>query len=187
MIDRTAGLCVQVTKMDHPCRKTPGKGRETDRSFGRDDDREKRYPMENLQIKEEQAYSEHFIDLASRTNRLGALERPDGYGKRVGDCGDTIEVYLSVRGGQIQMVTFQIQGCLHTNACANALAYLVEGRTVIDSWRITPENLVDYLETLPPDHIHCAELVVGAFYHALNDYNATKHQSWKRAYLKQEP
>ncbi len=134
-----------------------------------------------------QVHSERFIDMASRTNRLGILERPDGYGKRIGDCGDTIELYLSIRGEQIQMVTFQIQGCLNTNACANALAYLVEGRSISDSWRITPENLMDYLETLPPDHAHCAELVVGAFYHALNDYNTTKHESWKRAYRKSEP
>ena len=132
----------------------------------------------------EQEHSERFIDMASRTNRLGILQNPDGYGKRVGDCGDTIELYLSVRGGLIQMVTFQIQGCLNTNACANTLAYLVEGRGLADSWQVTPENLVDYLETLPPDHTHCAELVVGAFYHALNDYSATRHESWQKAYPK---
>ncbi len=132
----------------------------------------------------EQQHSERFIDMASRTGRLGILQNPDGYGKRVGDCGDTIELYLSVRGGRIQMVTFQIQGCLNTNACANTLAYLVEGRTVADSWQVTPENLVDYLETLPPDHIHCAELVVGAFYHALNDFSATRHEPWQKSYPK---
>jgi nitrogen fixation NifU-like protein len=132
----------------------------------------------------EQEHSERFIDMASRTNRLGILQAPDGYGKRVGDCGDTIELYLSVRGERIQMVTFQIQGCLNTNACANALAHLVEGRSIADSWQITPENLVDYLETLPPDHTHCAELVVGAFYHALNEYSATRHESWRKAYRK---
>jgi len=134
-----------------------------------------------------QVHSERFIDMASRTVRFGRLERPDGYGKRVGDCGDTIELYLSIRGEQIQMVTFQIQGCLNTNACANTLAYLVEGRTISDSWQVTPENIMDYLETLPQDHAHCAELVVGAFYHALNDYNATKHESWKRVYRRSQP
>ena len=132
----------------------------------------------------EQEHSERFIDMASRTNRLGILQTPDGYGKRVGDCGDTIELYLSVRGELIQMITFQIQGCLNTNACANTLAHLIEGRSIADSWQVTPENLVDYLETLPPDHTHCAELVVGAFYHALNDYSTTKHESWKKAYQK---
>jgi nitrogen fixation protein NifU and related proteins len=138
--------------------------------------------MEKDKLNIMQEHSEHFVQMASQTSRLGILERPDGYGKRVGDCGDTIELYLSVRGEQIQMVTFQIQGCLNTNACANTLAYLVEGRSVADSWMITPENLIDYLETLPPDHTHCAELVIGAFYHALNDYTTTQHESWKKSY-----
>jgi nitrogen fixation NifU-like protein len=132
----------------------------------------------------EHEHSERFIEMASRTNRLGVLQKPDGYGKRVGDCGDTIELYLSVRGGRIAMITFQIQGCLNTNACANTLAYLVEGRSVADSWQVTPENVTDFLESLPPDHAHCAELVVGAFYHALNDYNASLRQVWQKAYPK---
>lgn len=132
----------------------------------------------------EQEHSERFIDMASRTDRLGILQNPDGYGKRIGDCGDTIELYLSVHGGRIQMVCFQIQGCLNTNACANTLAYLVEGRSLADSWQITPENLINYLETLPPDHSHCAELVVGAFYHALQDYSATRQESWQKSYPK---
>jgi nitrogen fixation NifU-like protein len=120
--------------------------------------------------------------MASRTNRFGILKNPDGYGKRVGDCGDTIELYLSIRGDRIQMVTFHIQGCLNTNACANTLAWLAEGRSVTDSWQISPENVIDYLQTLPPDHSHCAELVVGAFYHALRDYSTRSREPWKNAY-----
>lgn len=140
--------------------------------------------MENDHPDIEREHSERFIDMASRTNRLGGLENPDGYGKRVGDCGDTIELYLSVRSGRIQMVSYRIHGCLNTNACANTLAYLVEGRSVADSWQITPENVIDYLQTLPSDHAHCAELVVGAFYLALNDYSTTRRATWQKAYRK---
>ena len=140
--------------------------------------------MENDHSSTVQEHSERFIDMASRTNRLGILKSPDGYGKRTGDCGDTIELYLSVHASRIQKVSFQIQGCMNTNACANTLAYLVEGRSVADSWQLTPENLIDYLETLPPDHTHCAELVVGAFYHALQEYSRTRRDDWQKAYPK---
>lgn len=140
--------------------------------------------MKNDHVSVDQEHSERFIDMASRTNRMGILPYPDGYGKRVGDCGDTIELYLSVQAGRIQYISFQIEGCLNTNACANTLVHLVEGRSVADSWQVTPEDLIDYLETLPPAHSHCAELVVGAFYHELNDYNAAQRASWQKAYLK---
>ncbi|MDR3630240.1 MAG: iron-sulfur cluster assembly scaffold protein [Desulfocapsaceae bacterium] len=132
-----------------------------------------------------QGYSEHFIDLASRTSRLGILASPDGYGKGVSNCGDTVELYLSVRDGLIQTIFFQIQGCLNTNACANALSVLAEGKSIADGWRLLPEDLVVYLQTLPPDHSHCADLVVEAFHRALNDYSATRHEPWQKAYLKQ--
>lgn len=130
-----------------------------------------------------QDHSRQFLEMAYRRDRLGILEKPDGYGKRTGDCGDTVEMYLSVRGHQVQMVTFQVQGCVNTVACANTVAMLVEGRTVTDAWELTPDNVITYLETLPEDHTHCAELVVGTFYRALTDYSKLQNEPWKRQYL----
>ncbi len=127
-------------------------------------------------------HSETFTRMVSRADRYGILENPDGYGKRTGDCGDTIEMFLSVRGNQVQMVTFQVDGCSNTVACGNTVSILMEGRTVEDCWQLTPDNVIDYLETLPPDHYHCAELAVGAFYKALTDYNRLQNESWKKNY-----
>lgn len=127
-------------------------------------------------------HSPRFQEMVSRVERYGALENPDGYGKRVGDCGDTIEMYLSVRGGQIQMVTFQVQGCANTVACGNTVSVLMEGRSLTDAWRLNPDNVVAYLESLPPDHFHCAELAVGAFYKALADFNRKEKEAWKKVY-----
>jgi len=132
----------------------------------------------------EQVHSAQFIDMASRTNRLKTIHHPDGYGKRVSSCGDSIDLYLAIRDDRIRTVSFLIQGCLNTNACANTLAALVEGKSVADGWRITPAHVMEYLETLPAEHTHCAELVVEAFYHALKDYSATRHEPWKKAYLR---
>jgi nitrogen fixation NifU-like protein len=74
-----------------------------------------------------------------------------------------------LKKGRIDSVTYRLEGCIHTNACANALAELVEGKSVEEAWRIDPDAVADFLETLPEDHFHCAELAVGAFYLALAD------------------
>jgi nitrogen fixation NifU-like protein len=129
-----------------------------------------------------QDHSENFQNMVSRVERYGELDKPDGYGKRTGDCGDTIEMYLSVQAGQIRMVTFRVEGCANTVACGNTVSFLMEGRTLTDGWRLTPENVSDYLESLPPDHFHCAELAVGAFYKALTDYNRRQKELWKNDY-----
>jgi nitrogen fixation NifU-like protein len=129
-----------------------------------------------------QDHSKNFQEMVSRVERYGQLDNPDGYGERTGDCGDTIEMYLSVQGGQIRMVTFQVQGCANTVACGNTVSMLMEGRTLSDGWQLTPENVSDYLETLPADHFHCAELAVGAFYKALTNYNGNQKELWKKNY-----
>ncbi len=127
-------------------------------------------------------HSKNFQDMVSRVERYGELEKPDGYGKRAGDCGDTVEMFLSIQAGQIKMVTFRVEGCANTVACGNTVSYLMEGRTLTDGWKLTPENVSDFLQTLSADHFHCAELAVGAFYKALTDYNRRQKEPWKKDY-----
>ena len=63
---------------------------------------------------------------------------------------------------------------MNTSACANTVAELAEGKKVKAAWEITPEDVIDYLETLPPQNTRCAELAVGALYLALANYR--EHQ-----------
>ncbi len=117
-----------------------------------------------------QEHSEQFLIMAFDSEKRGKLAHPDGYGKRTGACGDTVEIFLAIKDNIITGVTFDLQGCLNTSACANTVATLAEGKSVEAAWSITPEIVAAYLQTLPADHFHCAELAVGAFYLALTDY-----------------
>jgi nitrogen fixation NifU-like protein len=127
-------------------------------------------------------HSEKFIEMALRTDRRKRLDNADGYGKRTGDCGDTIEMFLIIENSRLERISFDINGCLNTQACANTVAELAEGKVMEDAWAITPDDVETYLETLPADHKHCAELAVGAFYRALANYSEIKQNSWKKLY-----
>jgi len=116
-----------------------------------------------------QDHSETYLIMANLWDKRKAVAQPAGYGEKTGDCGDTVAVYLSVNNGIISEVNYELQGCINTNACCNALARLAEGMPVEQSWEITPGDIIDLLETLPADHFHCAELTVGTFYLALAD------------------
>ncbi len=118
-----------------------------------------------------QDHSETFLTMAYLWDRRKAMEQPDGCGRKTGDCGDSITLYLRIREDIIDQVTFELAGCLNTNACCNALAVLVEGKKMEESWDISPQDIIEFLETLPVDHHHCADLTVGTFYLALADYN----------------
>ena len=129
-----------------------------------------------------QDHSLQYLEMALRSNRQTLVKNPDGYGKRTGVCGDTVEFYLQVREDAIQYISFMANGCINTTACCNAVVQLAEGRPVEEAWGITPEDVVAYLETLPADHMHCAELSVGALYLALSNYQELNRASWKKLY-----
>lgn len=129
-----------------------------------------------------QDHSIRYLEMAFQNDRRERIDRPDGYGKRTGECGDTIEFFLRIENGRIQRAMFDIDGCLNTNACANTVAVLAEGKTVEDAWEISVEAVINYLESLPPEEHHCAELAVGAFYLALTNYAELNRSPWKKPY-----
>ena len=129
-------------------------------------------------------YTKKVMDNFLHPKNIGEIKNPDGYGKNTGECGDTIEMFLFIPRGRIQSVSFNTDGCINTNACCNTVAQLVEGKSVEEARGITPENVIDYLETLPPENYHCAELAVGAFYLALSNYQENQRDPWKKLYQK---
>ncbi|MFC1812765.1 iron-sulfur cluster assembly scaffold protein [Thermodesulfobacteriota bacterium] len=129
-----------------------------------------------------QDHSLHYLEMAFSLYRRKIINNPDGYGKRTGECGDTIEIFLTVRNDRIQSVAYDTDGCMNINACANTVAYMAEGKSIEQAWEITPENVVDYLETLPHEKAHCAELSVGVFYLALTNFRELEKAPWKKLY-----
>lgn len=127
-------------------------------------------------------HSRHYLEMAFRHDRRKRIDDPDGYGKRTGICGDTVEFFLKVRDGKIFRTLFDKDGCMNTAACANTVSFLSEGKTIAEAWEIKAEDIIEFLETLPSDEHHCAELAVGAFYLALSNYGEISRSPWKKAY-----
>jgi len=128
------------------------------------------------------AHSMRFLEMAFRTDRVGRIHKPDGYGRKTGECGDTVELFVSLTDEIIQAVRFEIDGCVHTHACANAVAEMMEGQSIDAAWNLTPDDVAVFLESLPANHLHCAELATGAFYLALADCHETRRSPWKKIY-----
>ena len=138
--------------------------------------------MEDHQADFWQSHSLTFLEMAFRTDRQERLHNADGHGQKSGDCGDTVEFYILLDGDRIKTMAYTINGCINTNACANAVIDLVEGKTIDEAWEIQPEHVADHLESLPEDHFHCAELAIGAFYLTLANARENKRAPWKKLY-----
>ncbi|MGD8836148.1 MAG: iron-sulfur cluster assembly scaffold protein [Desulfobacteraceae bacterium] len=129
-----------------------------------------------------QTHSMKFLESAFRTDRQEKITCADGHGKKTGDCGDTIEFFLMIKDDRIETISYAIDGCINTNACANAIIDLLEGKRTAQAWELDPENVANYLESLPEDHFHCAQLATGALYLALADARNKQKSPWKKLY-----
>ena len=117
-----------------------------------------------------QDHSINFLEMALNKDRSEKVKNPDARGKKHGDCGDSIEYFLMIKEDKIDKISFDVEGCMNSFACANTVAHFLEGKTIGKAWELTPDKVIDFLETLPEHETHCAELALGSFYLALNDY-----------------
>jgi len=113
---------------------------------------------------------------------LGEIPAPDGYAYLRGDCGDSMEVFLTVRDRRIGQARFDTLGCGFTVACGNAAMELAEGRPLSQALRITPQRIAEVLGGLPSSHEHCAELAVACLKKAIEDSLTRHKESWKNMY-----
>jgi len=127
-------------------------------------------------------HSTKFLEMVLRPDRREVLKNPDGYGKKTRECGDTVELFLMVRDRRIIHASFETNGCLFSVACANAVVHFVEGKSIQEAWRVTPEMIARYLETLPPKEFHCAQLAVHTLFLALADCRENEKNPWKKFY-----
>lgn len=121
-----------------------------------------------------QSHSLEYLEMAFKYEHMERIEKPDGYGIRTGECGDTVEFFIMEKDGIIDSISYYINGCKNTNACANTVVKMAEKMKIEDAWEaITPEVVAGYLKTLPAHENHCAELATGAFYLALKDLDGS--------------
>jgi nitrogen fixation NifU-like protein len=124
-------------------------------------------------IEQEQAiYSDRVIEEAHNPRNLGRMPEPDARGLVCGWCGDTMEIYLRLNGERIDEATFMTDGCGATLACGSMLTQIVTGMLMEEAGDIRPEDLLNALDGLPEENVHCAELAVSTLQNAIFNWRA---------------
>ncbi len=122
---------------------------------------------------------------------LSRLAEPDAYGIVHGWCGDTMEIYLRLGRGKIVEARFMTDGCGPTLACGSMLTTMVKGLSAEEAQRITPEHLIEALNGLPEENVHCAKLATDTLQKAIMSWseehplirhlNSIEEESWEGA------
>ena len=111
---------------------------------------------------------------------LGEIENPDGQGEHGSiACGDAMQFMFRVEKNEddptkdvIVEAKYLTFGCTSAIAASEALCTLIEqGRfTPIDSLKITNDSIVEFLDGLPEQKIHCSVMGAEALESAVFDW-----------------
>ena len=113
-------------------------------------------------------HSLEFLEMAMKRDYQESVQAPDGYGKNTRDCGDVVEFYLMTKDQQLSSISYDIQGCLFSHACANTIIKLALNTPIEQARAICAQDIIGYLKTLPERETHCAIHTLAAFNHALD-------------------
>ncbi|WP_456298208.1 Fe-S cluster assembly scaffold protein NifU [Anaerosolibacter carboniphilus] len=117
-------------------------------------------------------YSEKVMDHFMNPRNVGEIENADGVGQ-VGNvkCGDIMKMYLKIENDIIVDVKFKTFGCGSAIATSSIATEMIKGKTVQDALKLTNKAVVEALDGLPAQKVHCSVLAEQAVKAALFDYS----------------
>ena len=120
-------------------------------------------------------YNDKVKEAFANPKNVGFIEDADGVGK-VGNaaCGDIMEISLKIQDDKIVDAKFRTFGCAAAIATSSTATEMVKGMTVDEALKLTNAKVVEELEGLPPQKIHCSVLAEEAIKEAIEDYKKKK-------------
>ena len=116
-------------------------------------------------------YNDKVMENFSNPQNVGVLEDANGIGT-VGNasCGDIMKMYLKIENDTIVDAKFQTFGCAAAIASSSMATQLIIGKSVEEALKLKNSDVVEALEGLPPQKIHCSVLAEEAIKMAVENY-----------------
>jgi nitrogen fixation NifU-like protein len=126
--------------------------------------------MEMLMEVARKSYTAKVFDYGLNPRNCGVIEKPDGYAKVTGPCGDTVEIFLRINNGKIQDIQYTTDGCMTSHAAVSAATIMAKGRLLNECIKINQSSIIDHLGGIPEDSKHCALLAATTLHKALRNF-----------------
>ncbi len=122
-------------------------------------------------------YTEKVLDHFDHPRNVGEIPDASGVGT-VGNakCGDIMQMFIKVNESDvIEDIKFKTFGCGAAVATSSMATEMIKGKTIDEALKLTNAAVVEALEGLPPQKIHCSVLAEEAVKAAIDDYNKKRN------------
>ena len=130
--------------------------------------------QESIMEDAKKIYSEKVIERWLNPRNWGKVREADGVAKIKGPCGDTMQVSFKVKNHRISNIRFTTSGCATSIASGSMATELAKGRKIEEAAEISQKMILDALDGLPEESVHCALLASNTLKEAIKDYLNSK-------------
>lgn len=116
-------------------------------------------------------YSKKTMQHFRHPKNIGEIKNPDASAE-VGNmvCGDQLIFTLKVSNNKIKDIKFLSFGCASNIATASVMTEMVKGMALEDAKKFDWNKIVNKLEGLPKQKIHCSVLAVEGLKKVISEY-----------------
>ena len=115
---------------------------------------------EIVELLKKSGYSDKAIKYYVDKVNVGNIKDCDAHFAYTGPCGDTMEIFLTIKDDKIEDAKFQAIGCAGAFSSGSALTEMIRGKTLEQALEYNEMDIMDYLGKIPKQKIHCARLAV---------------------------
>ncbi len=127
------------------------------------------------------SYSKKVMEHFRHPKYLKKMKDADAVGV-VGNpaCGDIMYVYIKIGNKNkkeiIKDISVQTLGCVAAISTSDVVCELAKGKTIEEAKKISKEDIIKELGTLPPIKTHCSVLAQDGLKKAIEDYEKKRER-----------
>jgi len=122
-------------------------------------------------------YSGKVIEMWLNPRNRGKVRKADGFAKIKGPCGDTMQISFKVKDGRLSKIKSMTDGCASSIAAGSIATELAQGRKIEEAAEISQEMILDALDGLPEESVHCALLASNTLKEAIKNHISKKENT----------
>ncbi|MGH2448371.1 MAG: iron-sulfur cluster assembly scaffold protein [Chloroflexota bacterium] len=114
-------------------------------------------------------FSETLLDHFEHPRNCREMSEADAEGEAENPvCGDKLHIWIRVKDGQIEAMTWRAEGCVPTIAAASAVSEMVRRMPVAEARSLDRARIAQAIGGIPARKAHAAQLVETALRNAVD-------------------